>query len=304
MEEHHRARQRAAAGDVEKLVSQPVPFPAPPDRAASVLPLHGRRVYAPNSVLVRARLGEGVTAQRTRAVIALFAEVCDSARASRGAEARWWTAPVEIGVERVADGALLSLDEAEAALADLEAVGLLAPVERGHRIEADALCECPALLHLDFEAARERLRGQGQVVGPATALLREIVRLADDQGAVSTTVPRLLDAVLYGRTRLTQALSTLERVGLVERRDLPNRMVRLQLLDGAAPMAPPVSRPDSQAASLPSKGGRMRLPVNAPLQIGGEWVHVAPGIVPELELGPDGRYYLWLGPVRIGPYNG
>ena len=48
----------------------------------------------------------------------------------------------------------------------------------------------------------------------------------------------------------------------------------------------------------------MRLPVNAPLQIGGEWVQVAPGIVPELELGADGRYYVWFGPVRVGPYEG
>lgn len=304
MEEHHRTRPRTAAGAVEKLVSQPSPFPTPPDRGTSVLPLHGSRAYAPNSVLVRARLGEGATAQRTRAAIAFFAEVCDSARASRGAEARWWTAPVEIGVDWVADGALLSLDEAEAALADLEAAGLLAPAERGHRIEADALCECPALWHLDLAAARERLHGHGQLVGPTTALLREVVRLADDQGAVSTTIPRLVDAVLYGRTRLTQALAVLARLGLVERRDLPNRMLRLQLLDGAAPVLPPVSRAGNRAASLPSNGARMQLPVNAPLQIAGEWVHVAPGIIPELELGSDGRYYLWLGPVRIGPYEG
>ncbi len=94
----------------------------------------------------------------------------------------------------------------------------------------------------------------------------------------------------------------LVRAGLVERRDLPNRMVRLQLVDGVTPTAPP--RPlTGNTGPSPNLGGRMRLPVNAPLQIGGERLDLAPGIVPELELGPDGRYYLWLGPVRIGPYD-
>ncbi len=206
-------------------------------------------------------------------------------------------------MEPAADAALLSLIDAETALADLEAAGLLIPAERGHRIEPDALCECPALSHLDLGAARERLRGQGQLVAPATALLRELARLADERGTANTTIPRLLDAVFYGRTRLTQALSILERVGLVERRDLANRMVRLQLLGGAAPVTPLGPSPANKGLSS-SSGGRMRLPVNAHLEIAGEPVHLAPGIVPELELGPDGRYYLWLGPVRIGPYDG
>jgi hypothetical protein len=48
----------------------------------------------------------------------------------------------------------------------------------------------------------------------------------------------------------------------------------------------------------------MRLPTNVPLQIGGVEVDLVPGIVPELELGSDGRYYVWLGPVRLGPYDG
>lgn len=244
-----------------------------------------------------------MTAPRTRAAVAFFAEICDSARAARGAESRWWTSPYEVSVEPAADAALLSLADAETALADLEAAGLLIPAERGHRIDADALCECPALSYFDLGAARERLRGQGQLVAPATALLREIVRLADERGTASTTISRLLDAVLYGRTRLTQALSILERVGVVERRDLANRMVRLHLLGGAALPAPPA--PSARNTGLsPISHGRMRLPVNAPLEIGGEAIHLAPGIVPELELGPDGRYYLWLGPVRIGPYDG
>lgn len=284
-------------------MTQSSPFPAPPTGGTSILPLHGSRAYAPSSVLVRARLGEDVTAPRARAAVAFFAETCDAARASRGAETRWWTTPIEVCVETAADAALLSLADAETALADLEAAGLLIPAERGHRIEADALCECPALSHLDLGAARERLRGQGQLVAPATALLREIARLADERGTASTTIPRLLDAVLYGRTRITQALSVLERVGLVERRDLANRMVRLQLLGGAAPATPPGLPPANRGLS-PISGGRMRLPVNAPLEISGEPVHLVPGVVPELELGPDGRYFLWLGPVRIGPYEG
>lgn len=48
----------------------------------------------------------------------------------------------------------------------------------------------------------------------------------------------------------------------------------------------------------------MRLPTNAPIQVGGEVLQVAPGMTPELELAEDGRYYLWIGPVRIGPYDG
>jgi hypothetical protein len=48
----------------------------------------------------------------------------------------------------------------------------------------------------------------------------------------------------------------------------------------------------------------MRLPTGVPIQVGGEPLTLAPGIVPELELSADGRYYLWLGPVRLGPYDG
>lgn len=255
-------------------------------------------------MLVRARLGEEIDPERARAAFAFFAEICDAARIAEGAESRWWTVAVDVEVGEVAGSALLSLEEAEGALEDLEAGGVLVPVERGCRIEADVLCECPALARFDLEAARGRIREHGQLVGPATALLREVVRLADADGAVRTTIPRLVDEALYGRTRITQALSILCDVGLVARTDLPNRMVRLQLRGGAdarVSPAPPAVPPGKLSSA---RGSRMRLPTNAPLQIGGEPLEVPPGIVPELELGPDGRYYLWLGPVRIGPYDG
>ena len=260
-----------------------------------MLPLHGGRLLAPSSVLARARLGEELEPARVRAALALFAEVCDGARAAEGAEGRWWMAPLQLRLGRTADDALLSLDEAEGALADVEAAGLLVPAERGHRIEADALCECPALAVLDVDGAKARLRREGELVGPATALLREIARIADGEGVASTTVPRLVDAVMYGRTRVTQSLAVLERVALVERSDLANRMVRLRLRD-ASREAPQPPRP------APSAGSRMRLPTNVPLEVAGVPLELAPGIVPELELGADGRYYLWLGPVRLGPY--
>jgi hypothetical protein len=268
-----------------------------------VLPLHGGRLLAPSSVLVRARLGEEVGTGRVRAALALFAEVCDAAKLSVGADARWWTVPVELRIGRMADVALLTLDEAETALADLEAARLLAPAERGHRIEADALCECPVLATLDIYAGKARIRGAGELVGPTTALLREVVRAADEQGVAETTMPRLAEATLYGRTRVTQALAVLERLALLERSDLSNRAVRLRLLDGSASPAPPVERRVSAAAHAQSSG-RMRLPTGVPLQVGGEPLVLAPGIIPELELDADGRYYLWLGPVRLGPYHG
>ena len=240
---------------------------------------------------------------RVRAALALLAEVCDTAKVSVGEDARWWTVPVELRLGRVADDALLTLNEAETALADLEAAYLLAPAERGHRIEADTLCECPALGATDVGSAKARIRRGGELVGPATALLREIVRIADDQGVAATTVPRLVESVLYGRTRTTQSLAVLERLALVERSDLPNRTVRLRLLDGTASPARPTERRTATEAPSPA-GTRMRLPTSVPLQVGGEPLVLAPGIVPELELGADGRYYLWLGPVRLGPYDG
>lgn len=58
---------------------------------------------------------------RVRAALSLFAEVCDTAKVSAGADARWWTLPVELRVGRMADDALLTLDETETALVDLEA---------------------------------------------------------------------------------------------------------------------------------------------------------------------------------------
>jgi hypothetical protein len=250
-------------------------------------------------VLVRARLGEELEAGRVRAAIALFAEVCDVAKAAVEPDARWWTVPVELRLGRMADAAVLTLDEAEAALAALQAAELLTPAERGCRVEADVLCECPALDLLDLGSAKARIRGAGELVGPATALLREIVRIADGEGSAGTTMPRLSEAALYGRTRVTQALTILERLTLVERSDLPNRTVRLRLLEGTASPAPPVER--RATAGVP---GRMRLPTGVPLQVGGAPLVLAPGIVPELEVGADGRYYLWLGPVRLGPYDG
>lgn len=240
---------------------------------------------------------------RVRGALALFAEVCDAAKLSEGSDARWWTVPTEVRVGRMADVTLLSLDEAETALADLEAAQLLTPAERGYRIEADALCECPVLATMDVEAGKARIRGAGKLVSPTTALLREIVRTADEEGVAATTMPRLVEAVLYGRTRVTQSLAVLEHLSLVERSNLPNRAVRLRLVNGTPSPAPPADRRASAAARTQA-GSRMRLPTGVPLQVSGEPLVLAPGIVPELELDADGRYYLWLGPVRLGPYDG
>lgn len=264
-----------------------------------VLPLHGGRAYAPSSVLARARLGDELGAARIRAAVAYLAEVGDRARAAAEGEGRWWTEPVDVDGTLVAARACLPLEDAEQARDDLTAAGLLVPAERGVRMDADVLCECPALLRFNWEGACERLRDGATLVAPTLALLREVVRLADAGGVVRTTLPRLQDAVLYGRTRLTQSLARLESAAFVERRDLPNRTVQLQLRQGAASPPPPVSRPPFAA---PPRAGRMRLPTQAPIQIGGETLELLPGVVPELEMAEDGQFYLWIGPVRLGPY--
>jgi hypothetical protein len=104
---------------------------------------------------------------------------------------------------------------------------------------------------------------------------------------------------------VTQALGVLVELGLVNRVDLPSRMVRLELLDASKPAtSPPSPRTPTRRAPGAAATGRMQLPTNVPLQIGGVEVKLVPGIVPELELGLDGRYYVWLGPVRLGPYDG
>jgi hypothetical protein len=289
---------------VDNAVTASSSFPSPPERAASILPLRGSRTHAPSSVLVRARLADGLEADRVRAAVALFAEVCDETRSERGVETRWWSQPVDVRVGAAAAAASLPLGEAEAAFADLVQAGLLTAVERGHLIEADALCECPALDCFDWDVAKSELRQQGRLVGPAIAVLREVLHAADQDGVLTTTIPRLLDATLYGRTRLTQALGLLEHSGMIHRGDLPNRMVRLQLVAERDRSRSPTSPPSRATPPAPSSHrARMRLPTNAPLEIAGEPIEVAPGIVPELELGPDGRYYLWLGPVRVGPYE-
>lgn len=261
-------------------------------------------------MLVRARLGEELDAARIRAAVAFFSAACDAARQAQGAETRWWSPPVELRTDEVARATLLSLQEAEDALGELERTELLVPAARGHQIEADVLCECPALASFDEDDARSRLHAHGQLVAPATALLREVVRLADAGGVASTTIPRLVEETLFGRTRVTQALGVLQEAGLVERRDLANRMVRLQLLSGVASHVAPalprssMRRTEPPAAAAGARGGRMRLPTGAALQVAGEALDLAPGMVPELELAEDGRYYLWIGPVRIGPYDG
>lgn len=269
---------------------------------ASVLPLHGSRTHAPSSLLVRARLGESGGAPRSRAAVACLAEICDEASRTRGAEVRWWTDPVHLDGEVIAERALVSLADVDSALRDLRAARLLIPAERGDRIEPDILCETPALNTFDLAAARARLREKGELVGPTTALLRELVRLADAAGIASTTLPRLVDASMYGRTRVTQALSVLERLRLVERSDLTNRMVRLRLMDASEPLRRSEESSDRQDV-ITGRQRRMRLPVGASISIGGEPLELGEGMAPELELAPDGRYYLWIGPVRIGPYD-
>lgn len=242
-------------------------------------------------------------AARVRAAVALFGEVCDDARRRHGSEERWWTQPIEVQVGSWAAGAALSLVEAETASEDLQAAQLVRVTERGVAVDVDALCECPALEIFDWERARGRLEDGGQLVGPTTALLREIVRLADARGVLNTTFARLLEATLYGRTRVTQSLSVLQEAGLVERSDLANRMLRLELLANHAPAPRRAAAPAGHPAPHTGDSGRIRLPTNAPLQIGGQPLELAPGMVPELELAADGQYYLWIGPVRIGPYT-
>lgn len=279
--------------------------------SARVVPLHGARSHAPSSLLVRARLPETLVAERIRAAVALLAEVCDGARRAAVSDAgRWWTAAMYVEPAAVAADAPMTLTEAEAALADLETARLLVPLERGHRIDADVLCECPALLRFDLDVALARVRREPRRVAASVALLREVVRLADAEGAAQTTLPRLQHAVLYGRTRLTQSIGQLEALDLLRRADLPNRMVRLQLLDperSSSTLPTPAASPSPSASVSPGSSrsaGRMRLPAGMPLQIGGQTLEVLPGMIPELERGDDGRYYLWLGPVRIGPYDG
>lgn len=279
-----------------------------PVRSAAVVPLRGSVAYAASSLLVRARLRGDMGEARTRAAVAFFAEACDLAREKHGAESRWWTMPTGLQVERVAEGALLGLADAELALRDLEDAGLLVSAEQGHRIDAEALCECVALASFDLAAARRRILEQGRYPGPATAVLRELLRLADAAGIARVTIPRLIDASLYGRTRLSQSLAALESAGLLDRSDLPSRMVQFRLLDPSAlaalPPAPPQRSTREPSVAPGVAGVRMRLPTGVPLEIGGVPLEVSPGIVPELERASDGRYYLWLGPVRIGPYEG
>jgi hypothetical protein len=94
--------------------------------------LQGSHALAPNWVLMRARLREEVTAERTPIVIAFPTKACDFALASFGADSRSWTAPVQSGVKRIADGALLFL--ANEALGDLETTRLLISAERKQHI--------------------------------------------------------------------------------------------------------------------------------------------------------------------------
>jgi len=268
-----------------------------------VVPLRGNRLLAPNSVFVRARLGDEVADADARAGVALFSAACEHARAVHGPESRWWAQTVSFRVPDLAAACLLPLPEAEGAFDALLAARLLSDAERGWLLDADVLAECPCLVWFDLDAASARVREEGRLAGPAIATLRELVRLADAEGALATTIPQLLESVLYGRTRLTQALAALERLSLVTRRDAPNRMVRLQLRTaGPAPSAVPQVLPAGSTVMAPA-GQRMQLPTNAPLQIGGQPVELIPGVQPELEVGADGLFYVWLGPVRLGPYT-
>jgi hypothetical protein len=288
---------------VENIVSLRPVSPSLPERAATVVPLRGNRLLAPNSLFVRARMGDGTQTPEARAGVAFFSAACDRARAVHGAESRWWAQPLSFRVADIASDALLPLPEAEAAFDILRSARLLSDAERGLLVDADVLAECPSLAWFDFDQASACLRAEGRLAAPAVATLREIVRLADAEGMLATTIPHLLESLLYGRTRLTQALGVLERLGWLVRRDAPNRMVHLHLRFAGASSTAEVRGSSPGSPRVEPRGKRMRLPTNASLQVGGEVLELIPGVHPELEIGADGRYYVWLGPVRLGPYD-
>lgn len=265
-----------------------------PREPGSVLPIRGGRDHVPGTALVRSALGAPAPREAVRAALAVVFAVAERARRETGGERFWWETPVRVSAAEAAVDMGVLASEAQGGMELLRDAGVVRAggAGEGVQLDPDVLCEQPLLAAIDWTAVRTRLEGERRL-GPALAVLRELGRLGSARGVhdpVATHLPELVEATLYGRSAVAQALQDLERTGLVERagargqRGAQLRITRRALGDGAAaPAAPPRT----------GGGDGSQAPLSDPatgfvLDVGGASLEVPPGARVSVESNPGG----------------
>lgn len=265
-----------------------------PREPGSVLPIRGGRDHVPGTALVQGALGASPPREAVRAALAVVFAVAERARRDTGGERFWWETAVRVSAAEVAAEMGILASEARDGMELLRDAGVVRDggAGEGVQLDPDVLCEQPLLAAIDWPGVRTRLEGERRI-GPALAVLRELGRLGSARGAdapVATHLPELVDATLYGRSAVAQALQDLERAGLVERagarggRGARLRITRRALGEGAGAPAAPARDRDEDAA---------RPPLAAPatgfvLEVGGASLEVPPGARVSVESDPGG----------------
>jgi hypothetical protein len=266
----------------------------------------------PGSVLVRGALDGQLDAAVVRAAVAACSWIAEQARLTGASGRFWWEAALAVPAARMAAEMGLGPSEAEAGLRALEeARVLLRDPEDRFRVSPDVLCEHPVLASIGWAAVRAAVRRQGGRLGPAIAVLREIARLgpADraDAGVV-LALTELVDATLYGKSAVSQALADLEASALIRRLPSPGRRaLHLGLTPAVVGQSAPAETSAAPAESTPRTG--FTVPQGVPIRLGGAASMPAPeGLVVEVGAGvrirverdDDGQEVCRIGPLVIG----
>lgn len=246
-------------------------------------------------MLIQSALGASAERSVVRAAVAAVNAVCERARALGGPERFWWETAVSVGPAEIAADMGILASEAEAGMAMLRDAGVLRPDGEGEgsvRVDPDVLCDQPLLAAVNWSGVRARIGSEGRL-GPALATLREVARLGSARGPealVATNLAELVDATLYGRSAVSQALQDLERLSLLEKGGQPTqRGLRLRVSRVALGQVPEPGRrqadPSGAGAALPTPGPA----AGFVLQLGGATLDVPSGAQVTVERDPTGR---------------
>jgi hypothetical protein len=239
-------------------------------------------------MLIRSALREADRVGVRAAVGVVFA-LAERARQEEGAERFWWERAILVSSADLALDLGLPVGEVRTGTELLLSSGVLR-VESGGTLllDPDVLCEQPLLAAVDWQAVRDRVGERGRL-GPCLATLRELARMAIDRKGVPgvvTQLPDVVEATLYGRSAVAQALTDLEQAGLVVRL-APGSKKGLQV--SLAPAAFGAPGPSVAGRSTPNGIPAPQTSTGFVLDIGGSTLSVPAGAHASVELDPTGR---------------
>jgi len=268
----------------------------------------------PGSVLVRGALGDGHDPGAIRAAVGVCFWVMERARSVEHGGRLWWQRAVAVPASRIAAEMGVGAAEVVGGLAALGAAEVLVPGDHDRMcLQAEVLCEHPALAAIQWGAVRKAIRAHGGRLGPALAVLREVVRLGPSErrgGGAVLRLTELVEATLYGRSAVSQALAELEVVGMLERLESGGRRA-LHLGPGRSAFEANISSavPDRVGPHASGNAG-LTVPAGTPLRFAGAPALPAPdGLIVEIgdgvrirvEKDADGQDVCRVGPLVIGP---